>query len=356
VLGLLLLACGGGSTEANQQPPAAPVIVTFTAGQNPITVGTSTLLTSTFTGGTGVIDHGVGTITSGIPISSGPVATDTTFLLTVNGEGGTITQTLTVQTALASTFPAITAPATVAANQSGYTASSPLVVGLDYQWTISGGSIEAGNGTAEVTFSAGPAGILQLACITRNAANAQSLQSTVSIPISAATAAALPVIAAFSASPNTIYAGQTSTLAWAVTGASSLSLDLGIGTVTGTSTTASPIQTSTYTLTATNSAGSALASATVSVLAQGGANPPVISAFVASPAVVMQGQPCALSWVVVGAANLSLEDLNSGVTTAVTGSGISIPVNAGAGSDAWLLTATNSSGSTSASAYVNVTN
>ena len=44
-----------------------------------------------------------------------------------------------------------------------------------------------------------------------------------------------PVLSQFTATPASIYQGDPSTLAWSVTGATSLSLDNGLGTVTGTS-------------------------------------------------------------------------------------------------------------------------
>jgi hypothetical protein len=80
---------------------------------------------------------------------------------------------------------------------------------------------------------------------------------------------ALPVIASFSATPNRITSDQTTTLAWSVTGAQSVSIDHGVGTVTGSSRVVTPISTRTYTLTATNSAG-ASTTATAVVTVTGG--------------------------------------------------------------------------------------
>ena len=50
-----------------------------------------------------------------------------------------------------------------------------------------------------------------------------------------------------------------------VTGATTLSIDQGVGTVTGTSVEVSPTATTTYTMTATNAAGSVTHSATVTI-------------------------------------------------------------------------------------------
>ena len=68
-----------------------------------------------------------------------------------------------------------------------------------------------------------------------------------------------PIINFFLAEPNTINEGDISILSWNVTGADTVSIAPGIGTVAliGT-TTVSPITSTTYTLTATNTAGSVI--------------------------------------------------------------------------------------------------
>jgi len=76
-----------------------------------------------------------------------------------------------------------------------------------------------------------------------------------------------PTIATFSATPSRITSDQTTTLTWSVTGAQSVTIDNGVGTVTGTSTTVSPGTSKTYTLSATNSAGTTTATAAVTVTA-----------------------------------------------------------------------------------------
>ncbi len=74
-----------------------------------------------------------------------------------------------------------------------------------------------------------------------------------------------PVISSFTASPQSVQAGQSATLNWSVTGATTLSVTPGPGTVSGSSTTVTPGSTTTYTLTATNSGGSVTATTTVTV-------------------------------------------------------------------------------------------
>jgi Purple acid Phosphatase, N-terminal domain len=75
-----------------------------------------------------------------------------------------------------------------------------------------------------------------------------------------------PVISSFTASPVAITSGQSSTLSWVVTGATSLRLDPGAINVTGaTSRQVTPSVSTAYTLTATNNAGSVTRNVTVTV-------------------------------------------------------------------------------------------
>ncbi len=93
-----------------------------------------------------------------------------------------------------------------------------------------------------------------------------------------------PSIASFTANPAGITAGQSTNLLWTVTGATSLSLDNGIGAVTGIGVTVTPSGTTTYTLTASNGAGSATASVTVTVSAAKDTQPPTAPALASAVA------------------------------------------------------------------------
>src|SRR5271157_2247102 len=81
-----------------------------------------------------------------------------------------------------------------------------------------------------------------------------------------------PTITSFTANPASIKSGSGSTLSWATTGATSISIAPGTFTSTSGSgsTSVSPTATTTYTLTATNAAGSATSTAKVTVSASGG--------------------------------------------------------------------------------------
>lgn len=85
-----------------------------------------------------------------------------------------------------------------------------------------------------------------------------------------------PVIASFTAAPASLTSGQSATLSWSVSGATSLSLSGGVGPVTGErDRSVAPAATTTYVLTATSAAGSSVtAEATVTVTAAGSGTPP----------------------------------------------------------------------------------
>jgi len=86
-----------------------------------------------------------------------------------------------------------------------------------------------------------------------------------------------PTISSFSASPSSISFGGSSTLSWSVSGATTLSIDQGVGVVTGTSKSVSPTLTATYTLTATNTNGSSVAQTTVTVNLNPDITPPTVT-------------------------------------------------------------------------------
>jgi hypothetical protein len=76
----------------------------------------------------------------------------------------------------------------------------------------------------------------------------------------------LPVINYFTASPERIFRGASSTLSWSVTGATTITIDNNIGSVQSIGTrVVKPGLTTTYNMKATNSAGSVKAAVTVTV-------------------------------------------------------------------------------------------
>jgi len=103
----------------------------------------------------------------------------------------------------------------------------------------------------------------------QNERGAWSEEVTGTVQISAVAAieeSSKPVITSFNASPVSIEAGGSSELSWAVSNATDVSIDQGIGPVSLSGTTGvSPTATTVYTMTATNAGGNATASAQVIV-------------------------------------------------------------------------------------------
>jgi hypothetical protein len=105
----------------------------------------------------------------------------------------------------------------------------------------------------------------------------------------------IPVIT-FTASPDAIVRGETSTLTWSVTGLGISSITLtGFGSVTNTgSRTVSPTTTTTYTLTATNPGGTTFRSITLSVYI------PPETLLTLDNATIIRGQCTFLRWTTTG--------------------------------------------------------
>jgi hypothetical protein len=147
-----------------------------------------------------------------------------------------------------------------------------------------------GNATSGVGILVSPATTTTYTLTVTNAAG-DAVTATATLTVQSP-----PTITAFTATPGIVTLGATSTLAWTVSGASSLSIDNGVGDVTSlASCPVSPTTTTTYTLTATNAYGSTPQSTTVTVVPA-----PVITSFSANPASVISGGTTQLSAVFTG--------------------------------------------------------
>jgi hypothetical protein len=168
------------------------------------------------------------------------------------------------------------------ANPSSMTSGSTSTL----SWTVTGADQLAISGIGSVTGNSvdvTPSETTTYTLTATNSAGNVTRSTTVTVT------AALPVIDSFTATPATINAGDSCTLAWTVTGASSLSIDHGVGAMTGSSTSVSPAITTTYTLTATSDAGDVTSKATVTVNPVGayfGQTPPGETPEVFAPGIV----------------------------------------------------------------------
>ncbi len=130
--------------------------------------------------------------------------------------------------------------------------------------TISGVGKVTGSST-EVT----PSETTTYTLTVRNESGSDSATQTVTVtPDEPAPAPPVqaPVISSFTATPETVEEGESSTLTWELSGgeASSITIDNGVGEVTS-STEVTPSETTTYTLTATNEGGEDTAEVTLNV-------------------------------------------------------------------------------------------
>jgi len=263
--------------------PTQPVIISFVANPASIPAGDATTLEWNVAGATSIyIDNGIGPLphTTGYATIRPPFTT--TFTLTANGPGGTATRSVTVTVAAPAT--PTTPPVIISFTASPSSLSSAGTTTL--MWSTSGATsvtLSPGGGSVPASGSA-VATLSSTRTYTLTATNsAGSVYRSVTITVAAAPASpppasppvTPPVINAFTASPTSISAGGSSTLSWNVTGATSVTLSPGGGSVPASgSAVATLSSTRTYTLTATNSAGSVYRSVTVTVAAAPASPPP----------------------------------------------------------------------------------
>jgi hypothetical protein len=246
---------GSGSlTKGGSPPPVNLPAATFTANPTTIRQDQSSTLSWTTNNATSVtIDKGIGTVPTSGSRTVSPSQT-TTYTLTASGPGGTTTATATVTV----TLPSPTAEFSANPNAIQQGQSSTL------SWETSNATsvtIDNGIGTVptdgSVSVSPSQTTTYTLTATGAGGTVTESVTVTVTPPAPTVT---------FSASPTTIQAGQSSTLSWTTTNATSVTIDNGIGTVpTNGSVSVSPSQTTTYTLTATGPGGTVTASVTVTV-------------------------------------------------------------------------------------------
>jgi hypothetical protein len=125
------------------------------------------------------------------------------------------------------------------------------------------------HGVGTVTGTSAAASVTTDTTFTLTASNAYGT-ATATAAVAIAPSGA-PTIVSFAATPATLPAGGgTVTLAWQVTGADSLTIAPGVGTVAGQSTTVRVTSATTFTLAATNASGTATARAEVAVAPSSG--------------------------------------------------------------------------------------
>ncbi len=317
--------------------PLVPVITSFTATPGTISAGQSASLQWNVSGANAIsIDNNIGIVSSSWTQTVFPSKT-TTYTLTATNREGSATASVTI-TVAGATVPVVNSftatPSTITAGQ-----ISTL------QWDVNGATSVSINQDIGVVYPSGTKEVSPTVTTTyvltaRNNAGSVTASATVTLP-----ATSQPVIDSFTANPLSVASGQTSTLQWNVTGATTVSINQGIGTVTASDTRAVlPSATTTYTLTATNSYGSVTRAVTVMVTAAG---PPVINSFTADATTITRGQTTTLRWNITNATSAS-------ITPDVGNMSYGLSQVTPTETTTYTLTATNSSGSVTAPVTVTV--
>jgi hypothetical protein len=343
------------SLTINVTDSSAPTIVSFTASAPTVMVGTPVTLTWEVKDANNLTDTisispTVGTVTGTSTTVTPATAGTVTYTLTATNSSGSSTSSVVV--VVTSTLqPPVVSLSTVSG-------TITLQGAVTLTWTESGAtslSIDQGVGTVPLTSDSvnttpTVSGPITYTITATNAAGSTTSSVTVNVIAAQAAPTATVPYPRISAAGTGYTVGSPVTLNFSALGATSLSIDHGVGAVTGTSTTVTPTTAglNTYTLTASNGAGSASAFVTVYVAP---VTPvpavPTINSFTAANTAIAQGSPVTLTWSVTGATSLSID---SGVG-AVTGQSVNVtPANQG--SNTYTLTATNATGSTTAQVTV----
>jgi rRNA maturation protein Nop10 len=212
------------------------------------------------------------------------------------------------------------------------------------QWDVSGAkSVSIDQGIGAIS-SAGTQSVAPITSTTYTISATNDAGSTTSSVTVIVTLKSPPVITDFTANPSSITAGESSILQWNVEGATSVSIDQGVGTVSSKGTLSiTPTANTTFNLVAVNSAGSTTASAAITIVPP---SPPVINDFSLDPHIVYAGKPSILQWDVMGATSVSIDQ---GIGTVCSAGTITVMPYV---STLYTLTATNSVSSITETAYL----
>jgi hypothetical protein len=311
-------------------------ITSFTASPTTVSSGSPSTLSWTTGGGsvTSVnIDHGVGSKPANSSATVNPTST-TTYTLsaftTANSSPPTAQTTVTVSTTPAPTATFSASPTSIIAGQSStltWSTTDATTVSID-----NGVGSKPASGTASVS----PTSTTTYTLTATGPGGTTTKTATVTVTQPA------PTIS-FSATPNNIASGQSSTLVWSTTNATSVTIDNGLGSkpLSG-SATVSPTSTTTYTLTATGPGGVLTSQATVTV-----SNRPSIT-FVASPASIVSGSSSTLTWLVSNSTTVSIDN---GIGSQPASGSMSVSPTQ---TTTYTLTATGPGGTSTAQATVTI--
>lgn len=338
---LLFQNCGTGfNTVQNLEPSLLaqnsvvddPLFLSFASNKISLVSGESASLQFSATGAVELIlNPGAINVTGMTIYNVNPTATTEYTLVAKNKAGSTLSKSVSI---------VVTEALPVISNFSASNLSITSGQSSVLSWSVSGAtqlSLDPGNVnvTAMSSLTVSPTATVLYTLKATNSGG--SVTKTLTVTVNAAPPP-VPTITSFTSSAASIVSGQSATLSWVVSGASTLTLNPGNINVTGkTSQLVAPTANTTYTLVATNVSGSV--NKTVAVVVTQPVPLPVISSFTSSVLAVQSGESATLSWVSTGATSLKLDPGNidlAGKTNQV----VSPTANT-----TYTLTATNATGS-----------
>ncbi len=150
LLSLTWFSCGGGGGTATPPVPTPdPVITSFTAEPTAVPLGGTAQLKPVFSLGSGMIDQGINSVSSGGSYPTGALQSAKTYTLTVsNSMGKQLTSSVTVAVNAVSVG-AISPAAPVVSTLSATTFTAAVTGAQDtsVRWSASAGQMDAGTGT-----------------------------------------------------------------------------------------------------------------------------------------------------------------------------------------------------------------
>ena len=314
---------GSASTTVSVVSPTAVNIQLFQASPSTIQPGGTSTLSWIIQGATSAtISPAPGSVNASQGSAQVSPAATTTYTLTATGPGGTANATVVVTVGSGNAL----LPQIIMYTGSPLSVTSGGMSTLNWTTqnatsvTISGLGSEPVNGSVSTPALTATTQFV----LTATGAGGATVSAALTIQV---TPASVPQVVVFTASPQTINAGQTSSLCWQVVGATSISISNGVGSnlAANACQTVSPQTTTTYVLTATNAAGQIQASQTVNV------GSTQILSFTANPEFVpMQGNPVTLSWTTTNATSVALvggDMLTSPTNLPVNGSFTVVPMD-----------------------------
>jgi sugar lactone lactonase YvrE len=308
---LLIFGCGGGGggsstvATATIQPPTA---LTYNANPVVYTSGVAIAANSPSNGGGAVTSYSVSPalpaglilntttgIITGIPTN---VTAMGTYTVTATNSAGSTSAILTITVSATVTPPTAltyTANPAIYINGVAIAANSPSSSGGAVTSYSVIPDLPAGLALSTTTgvITGTPTAVTATGTYTVTATNSAG-STTANLTITINATAVAPVINTFKASPVSIGLGAGSILTWDVTGANTLSINNGVGTLTAAKGTVnvSPLQSTTFTLSASNDSGTTTATTTVVV----DTTPFAITSFNTAGNIIPWGGATTLSW------------------------------------------------------------